>query len=206
MLKHGFTVNWENDRFYRIYYWLRDRAKAKRDKYKIYWSKWIDCEWKCFEDFYKDMYESYVEHCKQFWEKETSIDRIDNSKWYSKENCRWATHSEQTINRDNVRNIEVNWKLYNSQILAEECWIPTDTASWRITCYLKWKIWVKSLLTKWKIDQRNYVIIDWVKYFNKDIERITWVNSSNARRRLRLYQQGKINADKLLSPRRLYPN
>ena len=204
MVKHGFTLNWNNDRFYRIYYWLRDRTKSTRDRYKLYHGLW--CEWKTFEEFKHDMYESYLDHVAKFWESETSIDRIDNSKWYSKENCRWATHSEQTMNRRVIRNIEVNWKVYNAQTLAEECNIPTDTASWRITSYLKGKITLKWLLSKWKVDQRNYAVIDWDTYYNKDIERITWVNSWNARRRLRMYQQGKITKEQLLSPRRNYPS
>jgi hypothetical protein len=54
-------------------------------------------------------------------------------------------------------------------------------------------------LAKWKIDQRNYAEIDDIKYYNKDIERITWVNSWNARRRLRLYKDGKITKEKLFS-------
>jgi hypothetical protein len=54
-------------------------------------------------------------------------------------------------------------------------------------------------LAKWKIDQRNYAEIDGIKYYNKDIERITWVNSWNARRRLRLYKDGKITKEKLFS-------
>ena len=43
MVKHGFTLNWNNDRFYRIYYWLRDRTKSTRDRYKLYHGLW--CAW-----------------------------------------------------------------------------------------------------------------------------------------------------------------
>ena len=35
-----------------------------------------------------------------------SIDRIDNSKGYSPENCRWATAKEQNRNKDNLKYIE----------------------------------------------------------------------------------------------------
>lgn len=42
--------------------------------------------------------------------EETSLDRIDNAKGYSAQNCRWATRSEQQRNKDNSHNVTFNGK------------------------------------------------------------------------------------------------
>lgn len=48
------------------------------------------CEtWKDFVTFYTDMGEAPPKH---------SLDRIDGTKGYSKQNCRWATQSQQSRN------------------------------------------------------------------------------------------------------------
>lgn len=41
----------------------------------------------------------------------TSLDRIDNSKGYSPENCRWATARQQVMNRSVSRIVELDGRL-----------------------------------------------------------------------------------------------
>ena len=71
----------------------------KAPDFKRYGGRGISSDsWKYFIDFYDDMYESYLEHVSQYGEKETTLERINNNDDYRKDNCRWATLSEQQSN------------------------------------------------------------------------------------------------------------
>lgn len=72
---------------------MKKRCSCETDsKYEYYGGRGITVceEWLDFEVFLADMGTR---------EPGYSLDRIDNSKGYSKENCRWATKTEQILNR-----------------------------------------------------------------------------------------------------------
>lgn len=98
MKSHGMS----RTRFYRIWGAIQQRCcNEKNDNFVHYGGRGIKmCDgWLySFETFKEDMYESYLEHAKDFGEKQTTIDRIDCDGDYCKENCRWATKYEQTQN------------------------------------------------------------------------------------------------------------
>lgn len=72
----------------------------KHPAYARYGGKGITiCDrWSSFENFKKDMLKSYNKHVLLYGKNDTSLDRIDNSKGYLKENCRWATAKIQNNN------------------------------------------------------------------------------------------------------------
>ena len=85
---------------------MRRCLNSKDQSYKNYGGRGIniDKEWHIFNNFLKDMLPSY--------KKGLTLDRIDNSGDYTKENCRWATRQEQLLNRRNNTNLEINGKLF----------------------------------------------------------------------------------------------
>lgn len=77
---------------------MKSRCKESPHKNrKYYYDKGIRvCErWNRFQNFYEDMYSSYLEHASVHGEPNTTLDRIDNKKDYTFENCRWATYAVQ---------------------------------------------------------------------------------------------------------------
>jgi hypothetical protein len=101
------THNLSNTRFYRIWVAMRQRCNnPKASRYYLYGERGITVcpEWEIFENFQADMYESYLDHVREFGIKNTSLDRKKNELNYCPENCRWATQKEQVNNSSKVLN------------------------------------------------------------------------------------------------------
>lgn len=106
LIKHGDRKRNGTTRFYRVWKGMKGRCinNINYAKYKWYRGRGIKVceEWSDYLNFKRDMEKSYESHIKEYGEKDTTLDRIDNKKGYSKENCRWATLVEQGRNKSTV--------------------------------------------------------------------------------------------------------
>ena len=119
----------KDPRLYKKWCSMKSRCNYPSSKcYPRYGGKGIKIcdEWEnSFESFYK-------------WAMETgykdglTIDRIDNSKGYSPDNCRWATHAEQCRNYSRNRFITYQGRTQCMSDWADEYGINRCTLAQRI--------------------------------------------------------------------------
>lgn len=103
-------------KLYSIHQSMKSRCNNPKDKaFCNYGARGISVckEWETFKPFQKWSYENgYVEG---LW-----LDRIDNEKGYSPDNCRWVTPKIQQNNKRNNRYITINGVTKSVTMWAEE--------------------------------------------------------------------------------------
>ena len=113
--KHGMT----DTRLYKCWQAMKDRCNNPRSHmYKDYGGRGISIcsEWMDFEPF------ANWALCNGYSE-DLSIDRIDNNKGYSPDNCRWATWIQQRANQRPRKSTTgyVGVRVYRSDYVAYVC-------------------------------------------------------------------------------------
>ena len=121
LLQHRNTKHWmSNHRVYEV--WTNMRIRCGNTAFKNYWAKWITV---CKR---REKFENFREDMKAWYQDHLTIDRIDNSLGYYKENCRRATRKQQGGNTS--RNI-----LYQWICMAERCrklWLKYDAVKHQV--------------------------------------------------------------------------
>lgn len=121
-MRHGM----EKTKPYEAWHAMKQRCDNKNHKfYALYGGRGIkyDPRWSDFLAFYADM---------GFPEPGMTLDRIDNDKGYSKENCRWVPMKVQCNNRRS--NVFVEWRGIRQTIAqwAEQVGLERKTLEYRI--------------------------------------------------------------------------
>lgn len=161
-----FTTHWlSRSTFYLKYKQIKRRCNNKNHaSFKDYWWRGILFERDSFQHFIDDMYDTYNKHCLEFWQRNTTIERIDNNWNYSKQNCKWATPKEQSRNRRSNHKIVYKWQEYILCELAEKLWVKTFDIQNRIRSWKDIDTPKKEkIMTKDICDNIKQLIKNWVK-------------------------------------------
>jgi hypothetical protein len=98
MTLHGHTKGKFSPTYHSWAAMIQRCKNPKREKFAKYGHLGVDDRWTIFKNFLADMGERPAG---------TSLDRIDNDRGYSKDNCRWATPSQQAVNRRNTNMVTI---------------------------------------------------------------------------------------------------
>lgn len=119
-------------RIYRIWEGMKARTTNKKHiAYNRYKNVKVCKEWENFENFYKwSMENGYKDGL--------TIDRIDNNKGYSPDNCRWTSYKTQGNNTNRNHLLKYKGEEKTMAEWAEKMNIPYGTLKYRI--YNGWSI------------------------------------------------------------------
>lgn len=116
--------------------WLNMKARCdnqNRPDYRRYGGRGItyDKRWASFQSFFDDMHHGFVSGL--------TLERLDNSKGYSRENCKWTDRMEQANNTRRNRVFTINGESKTFAQWIRVTGIKSSTARQRYYC-LGWSI------------------------------------------------------------------
>lgn len=123
-ISHGMS----NTRLYKIHESMKMRCRNKNsNSYTNYGGRGIDVckEWERFEPFAEWAMQSG-------YNDELTIDRIDNNKGYSPDNCRWATRRNQMENTRRTRKYTIDGETHSITYWARKYGISRSTLFYRL--------------------------------------------------------------------------
>lgn len=131
--KHGYARKDKYNRLYGIYSHMIDRChNSKNPSYKNYGERGIFVCDQWLENV--DLFMKWA--MENGYEDNLSIDRIDNNKGYSPDNCRWVGRTEQANNKRNNIILKYNGKTKTLPEWSREIEMPQKTL--RSRYYMGW--------------------------------------------------------------------
>lgn len=129
---HGHNPRGSRSKVYTAWQGIKQRASNRSGCSPTYSHIDMDPTWyESFETFYADVGDPPS--------PQHSIDRVDNAKGYWPNNCRWATKTEQNLNRDVTRMLSFNGVTKPLVEFAAEVGIAVNTVRTRIDV-LGWSV------------------------------------------------------------------
>lgn len=123
-INHGLSKT----RVFSVWRSMKDRCCNKsNNQYKNYGERGITI---C-EEWRKDFLSFYSWSMNNGYADNLTIDRIDNNKGYSPDNCRWSTMKEQQNNRRNNHKLTYNGKTQTLSEWADEIGVKQNTLLYR---------------------------------------------------------------------------
>lgn len=154
---------------------MKDRCyNAKHKRYSNYGGRGITVsdDWHDFEKFRTDMADTYSSGL--------TLERLENSKGYSKENCKWATPKEQQRNRRNNVYVTFEGKLVLLCELCEKYQVSRITA-WRRIFLNKWPV---EKAIKEPIEKNDYINFEGQTISIRDFANRFDIDFNNAKYRI----------------------
>lgn len=186
--KHGNS----RSRLYNIWHGMKQRCYDKNlSNYPCYGGRGITVcdEWQEFEPFYDwAMANGYKEEILPNGKNKWTIDRIDNDKGYSPDNCRWADFETQNANkrppqewREKGVFVEINGITKNLISWCKEYGLNYNTVMTRVHIR-KWD-WVRAITTPLQ-DNKSRI----VEYKGETLTVAEMAQRHNVRRDMVLYR------------------